>query len=134
MVKSEDLRDIVITHYKNGKTATEIAILLANKVHRTTILRWTRQYDQTGSFCARKSTGRKRSGRTKRLINLVKRRLASSDSRKILRTMAKDFHSSRSTVERVLKEDLKKNVIEERVFRNLRKIKNHFESDAVHGL
>lgn len=38
MVKSHDIRDIVISHYKEGKKAREISNLLANKVHRSTIL------------------------------------------------------------------------------------------------
>ena len=40
MTKSTDLRDIVISHYKNGKKASEIVDFLANKVHRATIYRW----------------------------------------------------------------------------------------------
>ena len=108
MVKSEDLLDIAITHYKNGKMATEVVLFLANKVHQTTVLRWIRRYDRTGSFSAGKSTGRSRSGRTKRLINLVRRRLESKNIRKSLRTMSTDFQSTRSTIERVLKVDLKK--------------------------
>ena len=108
MVKSEYVRNIAITHYKNGKTPTEIAVLLANKVHRSTIVRWTQKYNRTGSFSAEKSTGRRRSGRTKRLFNLVEKRLASKSSRKRLRTMAKDFQSNRLAIERILKEDLKK--------------------------
>ena len=108
MVKSEDLRGIAITHYKNVKTATKIALFLAHKVHRTTVLRWIRRYDRTSSFSAGKSTGRRRSGRTKRLINLVRRRLESKNNRKSFRTMSTDFQSTRSTIERVLKADLKK--------------------------
>ena len=67
-----------------------------------------RRYDRTGSFSAGKSTGRRRSGRTKRLINLVRRRLEPKNIRKSLRTMSTDFQSTRSTIERVLKADLKK--------------------------
>ena len=84
MVKSEEVHDIATTHYKNGKTPTEIAVLSANKVHRSTIVRWTQKYNRTGSFSAEKSTRRRRNGRTKRLINLVEKRLASKSSRKSL--------------------------------------------------
>ncbi|CAF5048993.1 unnamed protein product [Rotaria sp. Silwood1] len=107
MAKSKDLRDIAITHYKNGKKAPEIAVLLANKVYRATIHRWICQYDRTGSFRAGKPTGRKRNGRTKRLVNLVKKRISSDNKRKSLRTMSQDFGSSRSTIQRILKQDLK---------------------------
>ena len=71
-------------------------------------MRWTQKYNRTGSFSAEKSTGRRRSGRAKRLINLVEKRLASKSSRKSLRTMAKDFQSNRSAIERILKEDFEK--------------------------
>ena len=43
MVKNKDLREVVISHFKNGIKAPEIAKLLADKVHRTTIHRWLRQ-------------------------------------------------------------------------------------------
>ena len=47
MVKSEDVRDIDITHYKNGKALTEMSVLLTNKVHRSTIARWIQKYNRT---------------------------------------------------------------------------------------
>ena len=37
MTKSKDLRDVVIAHYQNGKSAPEISTMLANKVHRVTV-------------------------------------------------------------------------------------------------
>ncbi len=40
MTKSKEHRDIVITHYKNGKNAAEISSVFANKVYRATIHRW----------------------------------------------------------------------------------------------
>ena len=49
MVKSHDLRDISISHYKNGEKAPEISKLLANKVHQSTIDRWLHRYKQSGS-------------------------------------------------------------------------------------
>jgi hypothetical protein len=33
MVKSLDLREVAVSHYKNGKKAPEIAKLLANKIY-----------------------------------------------------------------------------------------------------
>ena len=50
MVKNLDLRKVALSHFQNGKKAPEIAKLLANKVHRSTIDRWLRRYQQTGSF------------------------------------------------------------------------------------
>ncbi|CAF2127356.1 unnamed protein product [Rotaria magnacalcarata] len=107
MTKSADIRDIVIAHYKNGKKAPEISNMLANKVHRTTVHRWIQRFNQSGSVDAHVSPGRRRTGRTKRLINLVKKRINSQRARKTSRTMAADFNSNQRTIRRVLKEDLK---------------------------
>jgi len=107
-MKSKDLRELAISHYENGKKAPEIAKLLANKAHRSTIFRWIDRYQQSGSLNAIRQTGRPRSKRTKRLVNSVKNRLKSKSLRKSSRTMAKDFNVSNSTIIRVLKEDLSK--------------------------
>jgi len=66
MVKSHDLRDVAVSHYKNGEKAPEIAKILANKVHRSTIDRWITGYQQSGSFEVKSKSGRSRTGRTKR--------------------------------------------------------------------
>lgn len=108
MVKSLDLREVALSHYEHGKKAPEIAKLLANKVHRSTIDRWLRRYQQSGSLEAKPKSGRPKNGRTKRLINLVKKRLDCNSRRKSLRTMAKDFNSSALTIKRVLNIDLHK--------------------------
>ena len=73
IVKSHDIRDIVISHYKNGKKAPEIATLLANKVHRSTIDQWLHRYKQSGSICVKPKSGRPRTTRPKKRIYLVKK-------------------------------------------------------------
>jgi transposase len=108
MVKSNDLRNVVISHYESGKKAPEIAKLLANQVNRTTIHRWLCRYKQSGSISVKRKSGRSKTGRTKRLINLVQKRLDSKITRKSLRMMAKDFKSSTRTIKRILNEDLGK--------------------------
>ena len=108
MVKSHDLQDVAVSHYRNGKKAPKIAKLLANKVHRSTIDRWLARYRQSGSFEAKPKSGRPKTGRTKRLINFVQKRLDSNNRRKSLRTMAKDFNSSTRTIKRILNIDLHK--------------------------
>ncbi|CAF3450178.1 unnamed protein product, partial [Rotaria sp. Silwood2] len=65
MVKINHARDVAISHYKNGKKAPEIAKLLANKVHRSTIDRWIRRYKQSGSIGVKLKSGRPRTARTK---------------------------------------------------------------------
>ena len=108
MVISLDVRNIAVSHYKTGKNAPEIAKLLANKVHRSTIDRWLRRYRQSGSFEVKPKTGRPKTGRTKRLINLVQKRIQSNSRRKTLRTIAKDFNSSIEIIKRILNLDLHK--------------------------
>ena len=108
MVKSHDLRDIAISHYKNGKKAPEITKLLANKVHQSTIDRWLHRYKQSGSIYVKRKPGRPKTGRTKQCISYVKKRLDSNIPRKSLRTMAKDFGSNRQTSKRILNLDLHK--------------------------
>lgn len=108
MTKSLDVRSIALGHYKSGKKAPEIAKLLANTVHRSTVDRWIRKFEQSGSIQVKKRSGRPQTGRTKRLINLVKKRLASKNPRKSLRTMAHDFASNTTTIKRVLNLDLNK--------------------------
>ena len=75
MVKSHDTRDIVISHCKNGKKAPEIATLLANKVHRSTIDRWLHRYKESGSICVKPIPERPRTASTKKRICLVKKDL-----------------------------------------------------------
>ena len=82
MVKSHDLRDISISHYKNGKKAPEITKLLANKVHQSTIDRWLHRYKQSGSIYVKRKPGRPKTGRTKQCISYVKKRLDSNIPRK----------------------------------------------------
>ena len=108
MTKSTDLREIAIFHYQNGKNTSEIVNFLANKVHRAAIYRWIRRYCHSGSLLAGKTTGRSRSGRTRRLINLVAKRITFKSKRKSSRLIARDFKSNKSTILQVIKEDLGK--------------------------
>jgi transposase len=112
MVKGNDVRDLVISHSESGKKAPEIAKMLVGKVHRSTVDRWIQRYKQSGSIGVQKKSGRPRTARTKRLINLVNKRLNSKIPRKSLRTMAKDFNTSLWTVRRVLNEDLHKKILQ----------------------
>ena len=93
MTKSKDFRDVVIAHYQNGKNTPEISTMLANKVYRVIVHRWIRRFNQSGSVNARKSSGRRCTGTSKRVIKLIERRVKSQSTRKDWRTMAKDFLS-----------------------------------------
>ena len=46
---SQDLRDLVIDHHKNGVETKEICVYLASKVHLRTIQRWIKEY-KTGNI------------------------------------------------------------------------------------
>ena len=120
MTKSPDLRSIALGHYKSGKEAPEIAKLLVHTVHRSAVDRWIEDYERSGSIQAKKKYGRPRTGRTKRLMNLVKKRLPSKDPRKSLRTMAQDFNSSARTIKLVLNLDLSKNCYRKITVQNLK--------------
>ena len=107
-MKSIELRKVAISHLKNGKKPAEIWKMLAKKVHLSTIFRWTSRFQKIGNVLPLKSNGRPRSARTKKLVNLVKNRLKLNNTRKSLRTIAKDFNSSQQTIRRVLRYDLAK--------------------------
>ena len=93
MTESKDLCGVIIAHYQYGKNSLEIWTLLANNVHHVTVNRWIRRFNSSGSVNGRKAPGTRRTEPTKRLINLVKRRVRSQNARKSSRTMAKGFVS-----------------------------------------
>jgi len=62
MIKSRDLRDIALSHHQNGGKAPDIAKLLVNKVHRSTIDRWLHRYQQSGSIGVTPKSRRPRTG------------------------------------------------------------------------
>ena len=103
-MKSKDLRDVVISHFSNGKKPAEIEKMMNKKVHISTICRWINVFRENGGKVPGYSSGRPKTARTKRLITQVKNRLNSRNSRKSVRTMANDFGSNRETVRRVLKD------------------------------
>ena len=114
---------MTLSNCQDGKKAPEIAKLLANKVYRSTVDRWLRQYQQTGSFELKPKLERPKTEHTKRLNNLVKKRLDSNNTRKSVRTMVKDINSSVQTIKRVLNIDLKKSVIEKLLLKNEKRTK-----------
>ena len=71
MVKDLHLRKVALSHFQNGKKAPEIAKLLADNIHRSTIDCWLCRYQETGSFEPKLKLGRPKTGLTKRLNNLV---------------------------------------------------------------
>ena len=130
MVNSHDLRDIAISHYKNGIKAPEIPKLLANKVHQSTIDRWLHRYKQPGSIHVKQKPGRPNTGRTKQSISFVKKTLECNIPRKSLRTMAKDFGSHRQTIKRILNLGLLKNAMKKLVFTRIKSQQEKFVANG----
>jgi hypothetical protein len=106
MGKPKVLKDIVISHFLEGKKAPEISELLSNKVHRSTVNRWILDYSNPKRVAQKRPVGRPRSVRTKKLIYKVKNRLNSTVMRKSSRNMAKDFGTCQDTILKVLHDDL----------------------------
>ena len=47
-----NFRNIALEHYKKGDSIKDIVNHLANKVHRTTIGRWIKDFERNGIFFA----------------------------------------------------------------------------------
>jgi len=103
-MRSLDIRELAISHYKDGKTPSEIEECLNYKVPIKTIYRWTTAFKNYGHCLPKFSPGRPRTARTKRLRNSVKNRLKSKNRRKTLRTMAADFKTNIEAVKRTIKD------------------------------
>ncbi|RNA26153.1 hypothetical protein BpHYR1_015397 [Brachionus plicatilis] len=52
------MRELVIEHYKNGKANSEIFSIMASKVSKRTISRWTKAFRENGNFFPKTSSGR----------------------------------------------------------------------------
>ncbi|CAF3331590.1 unnamed protein product [Rotaria socialis] len=98
-MKSKDLQKIVLSKYENGDSATQIFHDLIGAVSRKTIFNWWKMIREIGSIDMFTSSGRPRIFRTKKTIQKVKNRLKR-------RKLAQELAISRTSVRRVLKDDL----------------------------
>ena len=105
-MESKDLQNIVFSKYRNGDGPTKIFHDLSEGLSLETIKRWCKMKDTNGSIDLVYSSGRPRTIRTPEAIKKVKVR-ADAKGRVSVRKLARELHISRTTIHRILKEDLK---------------------------
>ena len=105
IMKSKDLQNLVLSKYKNGDGTTKIFQDLNGIISLSTVERWCRIIRESGSINLSKPSGRPRTIRTKGAIQKVKARL---NRQKLVssRKLARELGISRTTVQRILKNDL----------------------------
>ena len=104
-MKSEDLRKLVLSKYKNGESSTKILEDLNGFVSSRTIRRWCQMVRETGSISSSHSPGRPRIIRTKGMIQKFKKS-NKTEKRVSIRKLASELDISKSSVVRILKQDL----------------------------
>jgi transposase len=105
IMKSKDLQKLVLSKYENGDGPTKIFRDLNGAISLATIERWCKSIRESGSIDLSRSSGRSRTIRTKATIQKVKRRL-NRQKGVSTRKLASDLGISRTSVQRVLKDDL----------------------------
>jgi inhibitor of nuclear factor kappa-B kinase subunit alpha len=104
-MKSKDLQKLVLSKYENGDGPTKIFRDLNGAISLQTIERWCKSIRDTGCINLSRSPGRPKTIRTKAAIRKIKSRVErrkSVSSRKI----ARELGISRTSVRRILKNDL----------------------------
>ena len=105
IMKSKDLQKLVLSKYHTGQGPAEIFQHLNGALILITIKRWCKMIRESGTIQLFTSPGRPRTIRTKQSIQKVKRRL--TRKRRIsTRKLALEPDISRTSVRRILKEDL----------------------------
>ena len=69
-MKSIDIRDLAISHYKKGKNPVEIEQILNKKVHLPTICRWIASFQDSGRVDPKYSPGRPRTAHCENDVSL----------------------------------------------------------------
>lgn len=102
--------EIVDLYFKNECNAAKVAKVFNNehsqrpRIWKSTVCRLIRKFQQTGSVCDKKSTGRRRTATSDiSIFNLLDRVEASP--MKSIRKLAQECNTSRSTVHRILQEN-----------------------------
>lgn len=75
-MKSEDLQNLVLRSYKNGKSGNEIYEGLHGLVSRRTVFYWIKSINSNGGINLKCSKGRPKVVRSKGMICKVKQRLS----------------------------------------------------------
>ena len=104
-MKSKDLQKLVLSKYEKGEGRSEIFRHLNGALCLRTVKRWCKMIGKTGSIELSTSPGRSRTIRTKESIKKVKHRL--NRKKKVTsRKLAVELNISRTSVRRILKNDL----------------------------
>ena len=104
-MKSKDLQKLVLSKYEKGKGPSEIFRHLNGALCLRTVKRWRKMIRETGSIELSTSPGRSGTIRTKEPIKKVKHRV--NRKKKVTsRKLAVELNISRTSVRRILKNDL----------------------------
>ncbi|CAF3681109.1 unnamed protein product [Rotaria socialis] len=104
-MKSKDIQNVVKIKYENGDGPSKIYRDLAGAVSLPTIKLWIKMINPTGSITLSSPPGCPRTVRTKAAIMKVKSRL-NKKKRVSTRKLANDINISRTSIRRILREDL----------------------------
>ena len=105
-MKSKDLQNIVISKRQNDDGPTKIFRDLSGGFCLKTVKRWCKMIDQTGTVSSSRSPGCPRIIRTSTTIEKVKNRLKGG-GRVSARKLSKELKLSRTSIQRILKDDLR---------------------------
>lgn len=102
----EAKREVIINLFRAKMSQSEILNVLKKQgVNRKLIYRTIKRFKETGSSKIQPKQGRKRSIRTPKLVKTVRERIRRNPAQS-MNKMAKVLQISRSTIRRVVKEDL----------------------------
>ena len=104
-IKSKDFQKLVLSKYENGDGPTKIFRDLNGAISLPAIERWCKSIRDTSSINLSWSSGRPRTIRTKAAIRKIKKRRERGKSVPS-RKLARDLSISRTSVRRILKDDL----------------------------
>ena len=105
-MKSLELQNTVLRFHEQGLSTRQISNQLVDQVSKTTVNRWVKMYRESGKISFKTPSGRKRTIRTKKLVQQVKKYLVKDKRKKSVRKIAKSLNVSRTTIQRVVKSDL----------------------------
>ena len=105
-MKSKGLQNLVLSKYKDGQLCTKIHEDLHGSVGLSAVERWCKMIRDTGTITSFKSRGRLRTVRIAANIRKVKHR---HDRLQVFSCpkIARDLRISRTSAQRILKDDLK---------------------------
>ncbi|CAM4785876.1 unnamed protein product [Rotaria magnacalcarata] len=104
-MKSKDILELALRLYNNGCSGNESRRRLRCLISRRTIFYWLKSLKATGAIELQGPSGCPRLVRSKDLIQKVKHRLSSKKLISAL-SLAKKLNASRSTIRRIIKDDL----------------------------